>query len=164
MTPELIMLVGIPGCGKSTWVQNFFDTEATRQYSIISSDYLIEKAALECGITYDEAHKLISQEEVMARVYGKVAFCVKNEFSMIWDQTNLTADLRRQKLSNIPLHWHRKCVSFEISIEEVKRRRDAREAANPGKNVPSDVIENMISSYERPTKIEGWDEVVIVST
>lgn len=163
MTPELVMLVGIPGCGKSTWIENFLKGN-DRMYSIISSDYLIQKAADECGVTYDVAHELIPKEEVAAKVFGKVAFCVRSDYSMIWDQTNLSVADRRMKLQSIPFHWKRRCIAFELSVEEVKRRRDGREATNPGKTIPSDVIELMNQAYERPTAIEGWDEITIITS
>jgi predicted kinase len=164
MTPELIMLVGMPGCGKSTWVRNFVSTEAGRQYAIISTDDMIEEAARECGITYNQAHALISSDEIVNLVFARVNECIKSGQSIVWDQTNLNVARRIEKIGMIPLKWKRKCVAFEVPLDEVKRRRDARESANPGKSIPSDILENMLADYQRPTKIEGWDEIIFINT
>lgn len=163
MKPELIMLVGLPGCGKSTWIEHFLKKEASRQYSVISSDALIEQAAQECNVSYDVAHKLLISE-VLPLVYDMADDCIKNECSLIWDQTNLSTALRRDKLKKIPLHWRRVCVVFDLPLEEIKRRRDQREATSPGKTVPEEIIKNMTASFEIPTKQEGWDEIIVINS
>lgn len=160
--PEVIMLVGLPGCGKSTWVGKFLETQEPNSYRIISSDALIEETARECGVTYDVAHDLIPQETISAMLYEQVHQCVITNQNLIWDQTNLTEERRRDKLRMIPLTWTRRCVVFEVPVDEIKRRRDAREAANPGKTLPSDIIESMTAAYQPPSRLEGWDEITFV--
>jgi gluconate kinase len=36
---------------------------------------------------------------------------------------------------------------------------DARLASRPGKNIPQEVVSSMISTFELPTKEEGYKEV-----
>ena len=47
-TPELIVLIGLPGVGKSTWISNYLK-DKTEEYVIVSSDNYITKWAEEKG-------------------------------------------------------------------------------------------------------------------
>lgn len=145
------MLVGIPGSGKSTWVQNQTWTE---NCAYIGTDHLIERHAQSLGLTYDAvfqdyidtATKLMKQEIETARNSNK---------DIIWDQTNLTGKSRTCKLLQFP-DYYKICINFSTpGLEELMRRLDSR----PGKNIPQEVIHQMLRRFEQPSQSEGFDEI-----
>ena len=39
----MVMLIGLPGCGKTTWVNKFIEENADKKYDVIGTATLIEK-------------------------------------------------------------------------------------------------------------------------
>lgn len=152
--PTLYMLIGIPGSGKSTWLaKQAFDWTKTR---IISTDNIIERRAQEQGKTYSE----VFQKEIKGATHQmnrdlKQAIAAGDD--IVWDQTNLTKKSRANKLSEIPDSYRKVAVFFSTPDDaELKRRL----ASRPGKTIPANVVLGMRSQLERPSKAEGFDEIV----
>lgn len=157
--PYCIMMVGLPGSGKSTWRQKFLDslTDDTAFPVVISSDDFIDRYAQERGLTYTD---VFTEAAPLANadMYQKLGHAVKNRLSVVWDQTNLTIAGRAAKLSRFPLTYSRYSVAFELPIEEILRRQDQR----PGKMIPKHVMENFVRQYQRPDVSEGFDQVHVI--
>ena len=87
--PKCYQLVGVPGSGKTTWINN---QDWTRDCAYISTDRLVEEYAAAEGKTYSEvfneymprAVELMAQEVIVAREAGR---------DIIWDQTSTTLAL-----------------------------------------------------------------------
>lgn len=150
----LYMLIGVPGAGKSTWLATqMFDYNKT---VIASSDNYIEKKAEEVGQTYNTVFKDVIKDATKD-MNEKISFAIKNNFDIVWDQTNVTADSRKKKLARIPKSYKKIAVVFKIpDAEEHARRLSSR----PGKNIPPDVVSDMISKFQMPTIGEGFDEII----
>lgn len=152
--PEFLMLVGMPGSGKSTWV-NYHCSPTT--YVYCSTDALIEAYAKKQGKTYNE----VFQEhikEATRQMNIQMQWAFLNNISVILDQTNLTKASRAKKLSSVPKNYYKGCVVIPVPEREEWLRRLDR----PGKTIPKFVIENMLKSYEEPTDDE-FDEIVRVT-
>ena len=159
------MLVGVPGCGKSNWVENIFLSEDisniadVRIWTTISLDNIIEEMGAPEGLSYTDAFEKYSgpaarkMKEEIKRAF-KAGECV------LWDQTNLTVKGRRKKLNQVPEGYKKIAQVFEVDQDELDRRRAKREKAT-GKKVPKFVMENMKRSYARPTRAEGFDAVFV---
>lgn len=146
------MLVGVPGSGKSTWIKNN-DHDAI----VLSTDNYIERAAEKHGKTYSEVFKdTIGQ--ATDQMEKDLIQAVRNERDIIWDQTNLTAQSRKNKLGRIPRSYKKVAVFFSVP----QNLRD-RLASRPGKTIPEPVIISMINQLQPPTKEEGFDEIVHAS-
>lgn len=157
--PEIIIMVGLPGSGKSTWRDNFV-ANSDKDYVIVSSDDEIERMAQADGTDYTSGFKKYIGAAT-GIVKQKFRDAVNNNRSIIWDQTNLTAKKRRGILSQVPKNYRKVAVVFEITDDELERRLSKREKET-GKHIPSEVIKNMASSYDPPTKQEGFDKVIFV--
>jgi len=152
--PTLYMLIGIPGSGKSTWLaKQAFDWTKTR---IISTDNIIERRAREQGKTYSE----VFQKEIKGATHQMnrdLKQAIASGDDVVWDQTNLTKKSRASKLSEIPDSYRKIAVFFSTPDDaELKRRL----ASRPGKTIPANVVLGMRSQLERPSKAEGFDEIV----
>ena len=149
--PNLYMLVGVPGSGKSTWIKN-----NKHDAVVLSTDNYIERYAMKTGKTYNDMFKELI--DVATNEMGRdLEYAVKNNRDIIWDQTNLTVKSRKGKLNKIPKDYKKVAVYFSVP----KDLRD-RLASRPGKTIPEPVIISMINQLQPPTKEEGFDEIVAV--
>jgi predicted kinase len=149
------MLCGIPTCGKTTYLIKYLqETDRYDDYVVLSTDAFIDNRALENNITYDEAFgEYIHQASKRMMFDLKVA--TQNNKNIVWDQTNLTAQSRKAKLVNIPAHYRKIAVWFDLPLEEAMIRNQQR----PGKVIPGNVLKRMFYTFMPPTEAEGFDAV-----
>lgn len=146
------ILIGVPGSGKSTWIENH--KSWTQDCAIISTDYHIDQYARSVGKTYSEvfeeymptAVRLMADNVVTARNY---------DFNIIWDQTSTTVASRTKKFRMLPDYRHIAVVFKTPSPGELQRRLLNR----PGKNIPDHVLKGMINGFVLPTMQEGYDQI-----
>jgi predicted kinase len=149
--PTLYVLVGVPGSGKSTWIAQ---QDWARDCAVVSTDNFVEDYAKQVGSTYSEvfddymptAVKLMAEAVVAAREAGR---------DIIWDQTSTTRGSRRKKFTMLP-EYHSVAVVFPTPNKEEHARRLA---GRPGKKIPWNVLNGMISGFQMPTLEEGFDEI-----
>ena len=156
--PEIVMLVGIPCSGKSTYVNKLRDYEYWKDAVVLSTDNYIEEQAKRLGMTYnevfqdciDEATRQLEMSFVRAKEEGK---------RIIWDQTNLSIKTRKKKLTKVPSIYKRTAVWFQVDLEEALKRNGTRE----GKFIPESILKRMYHQFEVPTLEEGFDFVSCVN-
>lgn len=155
--PEILVLVGVPGSGKSTWIRQF-TASSQKQYVVISSDDILEKIAAEKGLTYSDVHKdYIGQATGQAKATFRQA--MNNRANIIWDQTNVSKKKRRGILQQLPKDYIAKAVVFNTEDAVVKDRLQKR-AKETGKHIPDFVMKDMYSRWEAPTRDEGFAEII----
>lgn len=144
-------LIGVPGSGKSTWVEA---QDWALPCAKVSTDKWVEIYAREVGKTYSEvftdfmptAVDLMAKEVVAAREMGR---------DIIWDQTSTTVKSRKRKFNMLPDYEHIAVVFKTPEHTELMRRLFSR----PGKDIPDHVIASMIAGFEMPTEDEGFTEI-----
>ena len=153
--PKCYQLVGVPGSGKSTWIDS---QDWALTCARVSTDKWVEIYAKEVGLTYSEvfndfmptAVDLMAREVVAAREMNR---------DIIWDQTSTTVASRAKKFQMLPDYEHIAVVFKTPDNNELKRRLNSR----PGKVIPKRVIETMIKSWEAPTEEEGFTQIWFAS-
>lgn len=145
--PTLIMAVGLPCSGKSTFIDGQFNL-----ITILSSDHNIMQR-LKRNETYAGSFKKYVDEAVKeffadVEKYGKLAS------DIVIDRTNLTVKSRALILDKFP-HHNKVCFDFSVG----KETHASMIAGRPEKIVPKEIIESMAKSYEKPTKDEGFDTI-----
>lgn len=158
--PRIMLLVGPPGSGKSTWRDGYL-ASTTRKTTIISSDDLIEEFAAKHGISYSEAFPKLDMARLDAMLMGKLRVALANRDDVIVDRTNLRVKGRARFLSQVPKHYLRVAVVFDVPQETLLTRIRDRGAAT-GKHIPSSVFEDMVKSYETPST-EEFDLIEVLS-
>lgn len=149
--PKLYVLVGVPGSGKTTWVNS---QEWAKDCAIISTDTYVEAYARSVAKTYSEVFEefmpkavdLMSKDVISAKAANK---------DIIWDQTSTTKASRYKKFVMLPMYYKIAVVFKTPEYDELKRRLLSR----PGKIIPTDVVGRMITGYEEPSQAEGFDEI-----
>ena len=159
--PRLVMLVGLPGSGKSTYRKNLLN-DNPNTVVICPDDFLEEKAA-QMGISYQEIwlpehHEHIAQSRIDAEEHLMNA--VKNGQDIIWDQTNISFDMRSRRLDKVSDDYERIGVAFETNENTLFARNQDR--VSRGRHLPEPVLMGMIQDYERPHFDEGFDHIVLI--
>lgn len=153
--PSLYMLIGVPASGKSTWTKK---QELLEDVAIVSSDDIIENIGEIFGLDYNETFRLFG-DGCIKLMLRDAQHHFKDNVNVIWDQTNTTKKSRAKKLDMVPDHYTKYAVFFEAPNKEEHERRLA---SRPGKNIPPNVITNMVETIEEPTLEEGFDQIIYV--
>lgn len=148
--PVCIMLVGLPGSGKSTFADNISKNIDV----VIHSTDAIRKELF--GDENDQQNPQL----VFETAYNRIRRDLQEGYNVIFDATNLRQKNRRmflQYISDIP---HRNiCVLMNTPFKECMRRNDMRE-----RRVPRKVLFRMKKAMEFPTIQEGFEVIKRVKT
>ncbi len=147
--PRIVLLVGLPGSGKSTWVQSKVTTGVS---GALSSDALRELLA-------DDP----DNQTIHPRVFRVLRELLKHRLQLrrpitYIDATNLTPCERRPyiKLADL-FDGEIEAVFFDVPAEECIQRNRGR-----GRIVPEEVIRTMEERLIAPDIAEGFLRVSVV--
>lgn len=158
------MLVGFPGCGKSTWTNSLINLQRINdpnldQIRVISADNVIELIAKEHKLTYNDVYSNISYafcERLMVELAKKAAANPKVE-TIIWDQTNLKKKSRIKRLELFdPTIFTREVIVFQIPSNHQELLNNRKE-----KIIPVEVMQRMKETMEEVTYDEGYDRLFV---
>lgn len=151
--PFVILLIGPPLSGKTTWIRENFPTT-----DVISRDEIVME--VHGSRNYTEAFNSVDQKEVDRILRQRLLDYSSEKRSVIVDMTNMTTKRRKSSLNYFSDGYYKMAVVFTIlSDEEYKTRNDKR-ILEENKDLPMYVIKNMISSYQPISTEEGFDEVI----
>lgn len=142
----LIMLIGIPGSGKSTYAAKI--KEENPEYIIHSSDELRKELF---NSVSDQTHNAELFEELHKRIRKDLL----EGHTVIYDATNLNKKRRITFLNSIK--QRKKAVLFISDIATCKTNNLKRENV-----VPDEVIDKMRLNFCPPHMSEGFDEIEII--
>lgn len=145
--PDLIMLVGIPASGKSSYArQNYKD------YKIYSSDELREKL-------FNDVNDQVHNNELFRYIHKNIIKDLKNGNNVVYDATNIYSRNRRKFLNKLSdIDCNKICVVFNVDVGKCKLRNSTRE-----RKVPEEVIDKMYNKIETPSINEGFDKIYYVN-
>lgn len=147
---KIIVMVGAPGSGKSTWVKKYNLPHPC--VTILSSD------ALRAVFGKDENDQTVSAK-VFQYMEIEADSLVRNGNTVLIDATNMHRKARKPwvdlaKKYGVVLEAYVFIVDKDILIERNKKR-----GAAGGRDVPADVIDRMLTNYVAPSQEEGFDAV-----
>ncbi len=144
--PDFIMLVGLPGSGKST-----FANELAKDGTVIcSSDGVRERI---CGDK--SCHD--NNNEVFKILHREIKENLRSGKSCIYDATNISSKRRRAFLAELKnIDCVKKCIIIATLYEKCQEFNSKR--VNP---VPKEVIKKMYLNWNTPYWFEGWDDIKI---
>ncbi|UCE02912.1 MAG: AAA family ATPase [Candidatus Latescibacterota bacterium] len=136
---EVVLLSGLPGAGKDTWIR---DNAASR--AVVSLDAIRH----EMGVTPDA-----DQGPVVAAGRQRARELLRQGTSFVWNATNLSRRIRRQCIDLFADYGARvRIVYLEAAPETLRQRNQSR--AMP---ISNRVLERMLLHWEVPNRIEAHD-------
>jgi predicted kinase len=154
--PYVILLIGPPLSGKTTFIRNTFKDES---FELISRDQIVMDVY--GSDDYNEAFNRVDQKEVDKVLVNTMISVSKSKKNVIIDMTNLSSKRRRYNLSFFD-DYYKMAVIFPILDESEYERRNSKRTLEERKTIPMHVIKNMISSYQPIKHDEGFDRVISI--
>ena len=145
--PTFIMLIGLPGSGKSTVAETY----KALGYHIHSSDEIREELSGDVnnqninGLVFQTLHKRIMED-------------LSNGISCVYDATNISYKRRMSFLQEVhkKIFCWKKAVVVATPDEVCLQQNEGRE-----RTVPEEVLERMYRHFDPPYYYEGWNEIEI---
>jgi len=155
--PEIIILIGLPGSGKSTYCEKIIKE---KEYVIASTDNLIEEYAKGVGITYSEAWYIVDHK-ILKKIFDtNIKEAIKENKNIIVDRTNMFKKSRNSILNIIPKNYKKIAIIFEIPEDELKNRLLKR-GQDTGKIISEDIVEFFASNYVPPID-KDFDQIIFI--
>ncbi|XP_045540630.1 heterogeneous nuclear ribonucleoprotein U-like protein 1 [Papilio machaon] len=157
---EVILMVGMPGSGKTYWAKNHIAAHPEKRYNILSTGALFDKMKVDCKPFRS------SYEGRWDAMVTKCAKCVLKLLEMargrrrnyILDQTNVYPSAQRRKLREFD--GYRRVAVVIVTDEDTYKERHKRREEADGKEVPDGAIVDMKANFTLPEKGTWLDEVI----
>lgn len=159
---KMIILVGPPASGKSTWREKFLKSQ-TEEWVIASTDDLVEKWAAEQNppMTYNEAHGKCPWGKFNTTFKYTYRGALKEGKNVIIDRTSMSSKNRKDYFKDLPEGYEVEAVVFVVPQPELEKRMKER-FEKTGKSVPHVALLSMNKRYEAPTREEGFTKITYV--
>lgn len=146
--PTLILLVGIPGSGKTTHAEKYIQTH--RNTIHLASDKIREELWGNEAIQGDN-------NEVFSLMQKRAIDALNNGLSVVYDSTAITRKARASIIAACPKFVKIECHIVWAPIETCIERDAARE-----RTVGKEVIDRMLKRFQAPYYDEGIHAIEVV--
>ncbi|XP_041985735.1 heterogeneous nuclear ribonucleoprotein U-like protein 1 [Aricia agestis] len=157
---EVILMVGMPGAGKTYWARQHAAANPDKRFNIISTGALFDKMKVDCKpirATYEGRWDAMVSK--CAKCVVKLLEIAKGRRrNFILDQTNVYPSAQRRKLREFD-GYRRVAVVVVTDAETYADRCRRREEAD-GKEVPDGAIVDMKANFTLPEPSSWLDEVI----
>ena len=151
--PFVIILIGPPLSGKSTWIRENFPTT-----EVISRDEIVMEVY--GSRNYTEAFKSVDQKEVDKVLAQRFLDANKEKKNVIVDMTHMASKRRKQNLNYFTDDYYKLGVIFPILTDDEYVKRNQKRIEEENKDLPMGIVKSMISSYQPITSDEGFKKVI----
>ena len=147
--PSLILLVGIPGSGKTTYAKNYVP-HYPKHAIHLSSDKIRKEL-------YGDESIQGNPVEIFSLMQKRAVEALNDGYDVIYDATNITRKDRASIIGICPKFVKIECHIIWAPIETCIERDAARE-----RTVGKEVIDRMLKRFQAPFFDENIDEINIV--
>ena len=151
--PFVIILIGPPLSGKTTWIRENFPTT-----EVISRDEIVMEVY--GSRNYTEAFKSVDQKEVDKVLNQRFLDANKEKKNVIVDMTHMASKRRKQNLNYFTDDYYKLGVIFPILTDDEYVKRNQKRIEEENKDLPMGIVKSMISSYQPITSDEGFKKVI----
>ncbi len=154
--PFVIILVGPPLSGKSTWIRKNFESESI---ILISRDNILME--LSDTDNYTEAFNTVDQKLVDIILKAQFKAASEATKNVIVDMTHMSSKRRKSNLSHFPNHY-KVAVIFPLLTEKEYDIRNEKRFNEENKWIGLNIIRNMISNYQTIKEEEGFKKIILI--
>ena len=154
--PIFVMMVGLPGSGKSTCSKNItiVDTNGEEHKPTIQSSDALRAELL--GDECDQKHN----QEVFVELHKRIKADLRGGKDVVYDATNINKKRRAAFVNELRgIKCAKVCVCVMTPYETCLKFNSHRD-----RNVPENAIRNTYMHWTPPHKSEGFDKVIPVFT
>uniref|UniRef100_A0A5S6QJD8 B30.2/SPRY domain-containing protein n=1 Tax=Trichuris muris TaxID=70415 RepID=A0A5S6QJD8_TRIMR len=151
----VLMMIGLPGCGKSTWVNSFISSTPEYRWSVLSPSVVLDQMSIQ-GIPRKKVHQ--GRWDIVMGTASKcflklLKLACRRKRNYIIDTTNVCPNARKRKLSAFR-EFHRRAVII-VPPEEEYAYRVLMDSTNKGKSIPPNALMEMKAKFALPKLEEG---------
>lgn len=158
---EVLLMVGLPNSGKSTWVQKYIDSHPEKHYNIIGVNQVLERCRLEGKRRKktDEGHEAL-MKNVMTVLTKLYQLCPKKTRNFIYDQNNVYEVAQKTKMEAFT-DFKRKAVLLVPTHDNLRRRTsDAKRKGDNIHDVPFGDLCDMKCEFHQPEVGDLFGEII----
>ena len=150
---RLIMMVGLPGSGKSTIAERYKNNEAffEREVVIHSSDSIREELFGERDQTQNQ--------KVFDELHSRVKRDLDKGLTVIYDATNLSRKKRRHVINNIAKGHNVECLFLWVGIDRLFAINQER---SEEEKLPREKLEQLVKTTHVPLYEEGFKKIEFI--
>ncbi|KAL4201931.1 hypothetical protein AMTRI_Chr02g218380 [Amborella trichopoda] len=163
---EVLMMVGLPASGKTTWAEKWVKEHPEKRYVVLGTNLALDQMKVPGLLrkqNYGERFERLMDQAT--GIFNTVlARAAKTPRNYILDQTNVYKSARKRKLKAF-MNYRKIAVVVFPTADELKFRADKR-FKEMGKEVPADAVNDMLANYvlpmsnDMPGSDEFFDEVI----
>ncbi|XP_072345505.1 heterogeneous nuclear ribonucleoprotein U-like protein 2 [Scyliorhinus torazame] len=159
---EVILMVGMPGVGKTTWVKKHVAENPEKRYTVLGTHNILDKMRVK-GLEGPEMNAerrnvLVQQATQSLSKLIQIAACKKRNY--ILDQANVYSSAQRRKMIQFK-GFSRQAMVICPSDEDWKTRMKLR-TAEDGEDVPDFALNEMKVNFTLPETSDFLDTVTYV--
>jgi len=140
---EMIMMIGLPGCGKTTWVDKYVAENPDKQYNVVSTTTMINKMTVN-GEPRKTHHKG-KWEQVVQKATRSLQEMIRaasqRRRNVIIDQTNVYPAAQKRKAR--PFEGFQRRAVVVLPTDEIYKERVAAQKAAKEMDIPDEAIMEM---------------------
>jgi len=159
---DVLILVGLPGSGKSTWAAKFARDHS--EYTVLGIDTALEQMRV-LGVSKQRAGRerwAVLSTLASALFEAQVARAATQPRFYVIDQSSVSEAVLRARAAPFRPMAFRRVAGLLVQPDQELFRRQGLQAAQEGKVLPEHTILQMRASFVVPRVGPEWDEVVFL--
>ncbi|XP_024133376.1 heterogeneous nuclear ribonucleoprotein U-like protein 1 isoform X2 [Oryzias melastigma] len=159
---EILMMVGLPACGKTTWAIKHAEANPKKKYNILGTNAIMDKMkvmGLRRQRNYSGRWDVLIQQATQC-LNRLIEIAARKRRNYILDQTNVYGSARRRKMRPFE-GFQRKAIVICPTDEDFKERT-LKQTNEQGKDVPDHAVLEMKANFTLPEPCDFLEAVTFV--